>query len=169
MKEKKALNQLISFLPMPAVVIDNKGIIEEANIVFKEKFKFNRISKNNRVKLQTFLNFDITNFLQRLSVNDMTISTYDYKFIDLNENEVFADLHFKSISKNKILMTLDQKETNKSYYSQSSKILTDMFMNGFIRSISRNISSPITNLLGAIDLFKFKNSSEEFDNNGRRK
>ncbi len=163
MKEKKALNQLISLLPMPAVVIDNKGIIEEANVVFKEKFNFNRISKKNRVRLQAFLNFDITNFLQRLSVNDMTISTYDYKFIDLNENEVFVDLHFKSISKNKILMTLDQKETHKSYYSQSSKILTDMFMSGFIRSISRNISSPITNLLGAIDLINLKNSSEEFD------
>ena len=163
MKEKKALNQLISLLPMPAVVIDNKGIIEEANILFKEKFNFNRISKKNRVKLQTFLNFDITNFLQRLSINDMTISTYDYKFIDLNENEVFVDLHFKSISKNKILMTLDQKETNKSYYSQSSKILTDMFMSGFIKSISRNISSPITNLLGAIELIKFKNSSDDLD------
>ena len=163
MKEIKILNQLISLLPMPAVVIDNKGIIEEANIVFKEKFNLNRISKKNRVKLQTFLNFDITNFLQRLSVNDMTISTYDYKFIDFNENEVFVDLHFKSISNNKILMTLDQKDNHNSYYSQSSKTLTDMFMNGFIKSISRNISSPITNLLGAIDLLKFKNSSEEFD------
>ena len=37
MKEKKALNQLISLLPMAAVVIDNKGIIEDANILFKEK------------------------------------------------------------------------------------------------------------------------------------
>ena len=163
MKEKKALNQLISLLPMAAVVTDNKGVIEEANLVFKEKFNFNRISKKNRVKLQTFLNFDITNFLQRLSVNDMTISTYDYKFIDFNENEVFVDLHFKSISKNKILMTLDQKDTHKSYYTQSSKILTDMFMSGFIKSISRNISSPITNLLGAIELIKVKNSSEERD------
>ncbi len=44
-ERKKALNQLISLLPMPAVVIDNKGIIEEANLVFKEKFNFNRISK----------------------------------------------------------------------------------------------------------------------------
>ena len=163
MKEKKALNQLISLLPMAAVVTDNKGVIEEANLVFKEKFNFNRISKKNRVKLQTFLNFDITNFLQRLSVNDMTISTYDYKFIDFNENEVFVDLHFKSISKNKILMTLDQKDTHKSYYTQSSKILTDMFMSGFIKSISRNISSPITNLLGAIELIKVKNNSEEYD------
>ena len=163
MKEKKALNQLISLLPMAAVVTDNKGVIEEANLVFKEKFNFNRISKKNRVKLQTFLNFDITNFLQRLSVNDMTISTYDYKFIDFNENEVFVDLHFKSISKNKILMTLDQKDTHKSYYTQSSKILTDMFMSGFIKSISRNISSPITNLLGAIELIKVKNNSEERD------
>ena len=163
MKEKKALNQLISLLPMAAVVTDNKGVIEEANLVFKEKFNFNRISKKNRVKLQTFLNFDITNFLQRLSVNDMTISTYDYKFIDFNENEVFVDLHFKSISKNKILMTLDQKDTHKSYYTQSSKILTDMFMSGFIKSISRNISSPITNLLGAIELIKVKNNSEEHD------
>ena len=163
MKEKKALNQLISLLPMPAVVVDNRGVIEDANMLFREKFKFNRISKKNRVKLQIFLNFDITNFLQRLSVNDMTISTYDYKFIDLNENEVFVDLHFKSIIKNKILMTMDQKEANNSYYSQSSKILTDMFMRGFIKSISRNISSPITNLLGAIELIKFKNSSEELD------
>ena len=163
MKEKKALNQLISLLPMAAVVTDNKGVIEEANLVFKEKFNFNRISKKNRVKLQTFLNFDITNFLQRLSVNDMTISTYDYKFIDFNENEVFVDLHFKSISKNKILMTLDQKDTHKSYYAQSSKILTDMFMSGFIKSISRNISSPVTNLLGAIELIKVKNNSEERD------
>ena len=163
MKEKKALNQLISLLPMAAVVTDNKGVIEEANLVFKEKFNFNRISKKNRVKLQTFLNFDITNFLQRLSVNDMTISTYDYKFIDFNENEVFVDLHFKSISKNKILMTLDQKDTHKSYYTQSSKILTDMFMSGFIKSISRNISSPITNLLGAIELLKVKNNSEEYN------
>ena len=161
MKEKKVLNQLIALLPMPAVVIDNKGIIEEANIVFKEKFNFNRISRKNKVRLQTFLNFDITNILQRLSVNDMTISTYDYKFIDLNENEVLVDLHFKSISKNKILMTLDQKDNHKSYYTQSSKILSDMFMNGFIKSISRNISSPITNLLGAIELLKFKNNLEE--------
>ena len=163
MKEKKALNQLISLLPMAAVVTDNKGVIEEANLVFKEKFNFNRISKKNRVKLQTFLNFDITNFLQRLSVNDMTISTYDYKFIDFNENEIFVDLHFKSISKNKILMTLDQKDTHKSYYTQSSKILTDMFMSGFIKSISRNISSPITNLLGGIELIKVENNSEERD------
>ena len=163
MKEKKVLNQLISLLPMPAVVIDNKGVIEEANLVFKEKFNFNRISKRNRIKLQAFLNFDITNILQRLSVNDMTISTYDYKFIDLNENEVFVDLHFKSISKNKILMTLDQKDTHKSHYTQSSKILTDMFMSGFIKSIARNISSPITNLLGATELIKLKNNSEEFD------
>ncbi len=163
MKEKKALNQLISLLPMPAVVIDNKGVIVEANLVFREKFNFNRISKRNRIKLQAFLNFDITNFLQRLSVNDMTISTYDYKFIDLNENEVFVDLHFKSISKNKILMTLDQKDNHKSHYTQSSKILTDMFMNGFIKSIARNISSPITNLLGAIELIKLKNNAEEFD------
>ena len=163
MKEKKVLNQLISLLPMPAVVIDNNGIIDEANIAFKDKFNFNRISKRNRFRLQTFLNFDITNFLQRLSVNDMTISTYDYKFIDLNENEVLVDLHFKSISRNKILMTLDQKDTHKSYYTQSSKILSDMFMEGFIKSISRNISSPITNLLGATELIKLKNKPEELE------
>ncbi len=161
MKEKKVLNQLIELLPMAAVVIDNKGIIEDANIVFKEKFSFNKISKKNKIRLQTFLNFDITNILQRLSVNDMTISTYDYKFIDLNENEVLVDLHFKSISKSTILMTLDQKDTYKSYYSQSSKILSDMFMNGFIKSISRNISSPITNLLGASELMRLKNNPEE--------
>ena len=163
MKEKKVLNQLIALLPMPAVVIDSKGIIEEANVVFKEKFNFNRISKKNKIRLQTFLNFNISNLLQRLSVIDMTISTYDYKFIDLSENEVLVDLHFKSISKNKILMTLDQKNSQDSHDAQSSKILSDMFMNGFIKSISRNISSPITNLLGATELIKLKKNSEEFD------
>ena len=163
MKEKKALNQLIALLPMPAVVIDNKGVIEEANLAFKEKFNFNRISKKNKIKLQTFLNFDITNLLHRLSVNDMSISTYDYKFIDLNENEVLVDLHFKSTSDNKILMTLDQKDNNKSYFIQSSKTLSDMFMNGFINSISRNISSPITNLLGALELINLKNNANEYE------
>ena len=163
MKEKKALNQLIALLPMPVAVINNKGIIEEANLVFKEKFNFNRISKKNKIKLQTFLNFDITNLLNRLSVNDMSISTYDYKFTDLNENEVLVDLHFKSISNNNILMTLDQKDNNKSYFTQSSKILSDMFMNGFISSLSRNISSPITNLLGALELINQKSNSNEFD------
>ncbi|GIS24274.1 MAG: hypothetical protein CM15mP124_7540 [Alphaproteobacteria bacterium] len=100
---------------MLTVVIDNKGIIEEANIVFKENLILIEYQKEIELNCRLFLNFDITNFLQRLSVNDMTISTYDYKFIDLNENEVFVDLHFKSISNNKILMTLDQKKTNKSY------------------------------------------------------
>lgn len=163
MKEKKVLNQLIALLPMPAAVIDNNGIIEEANIVFKEKFNLNRISKKNKIRLQNFLNFDISNFLQRLSVNDMTISTYDYKFIDFNENEVYVDLHFKNISKNKILMTLDQKGNNKSYYAQSSKILNDMFMEGFAKSIAKNISSPITNLLGATELITSKKNTNEFD------
>ena len=54
MKEKKALNQLIALLPMPAAVIDNKGVIEEANLVFKEKFNFNR-SKNNIFKYKKLL------------------------------------------------------------------------------------------------------------------
>jgi len=163
MREKKVLNQLVGLLPMPAAVIDNKGIIEEANLEFKEKFNFNRISKKNKIKLQTFLNFDITNLLHRLSVNEMSISTYDYKFIDFNENEVFVDLHFKSILDNKILVTLDQKGNNKSYFTQSSKTLSDLFMNGFINSISRNISSPITNLLGALELITLKAKSDEFE------
>ena len=60
------------------------------------------------------------------------------------------------VSKNKILMTLDQKNSQDSHDAQSSKILSDMFMNGFIKSISRNISSPITNLLGATELIKLK-------------
>ena len=107
MKEKKVLNQLIALLPMPAVVIDNKGIIEEANIAFTEKFNFNRISKKNKIKLQTFLNLDITNFLHRLSLNDMTISTYDYKFVDLNENEVLVEKIYPiSVEINKLLMDI---------------------------------------------------------------
>ena len=54
MKEKKALNQLISLLPMAAVVTDNKGVIEEANLVFKEKFNFNRISKKIELNYRLF-------------------------------------------------------------------------------------------------------------------
>mgnify|MGYP007000053873 len=71
--------------------------------------------------------------------------------------------HFKSISDNKILMTLDQKDNNESYFTQSSKTLSDMFMNGFISSISRNISSPITNLLGALELIDLKNNSDDYE------
>ena len=164
MKEKKkALNEFIALLPMPAAIIDFKGVIEDANLVFKEKFNFDRISKRNKIKLQTFLNFDISNLIQRLSVNDMSISTYDYKFIDLDENEVMVDLHFKSITHNKILMTLDQKNNYKSYFTQASKIFSDKFMGGFINSLSRNISSPVTNLLGALHLIKEKKTVNEFD------
>ena len=38
--------------------------------------------------------------------------------------------------------------------TQTSKILSDLFISGFSQSLDRNISSPITNVLGAIDLLK---------------
>ena len=38
--------------------------------------------------------------------------------------------------------------------TQSSKILSDLFIRGFSNSLDRNISSPLTNLLAAIELLK---------------
>ncbi len=163
MREKKTLNNLISLLPTPAAVIDSKGIIEEANLIFKEKFNFNKISKKNKLKIQSFLNFDISNVIKKLSINDMSISSYDYKFIDLDQNEITVDLHFKNIYKNKILMILDQKDNFKSYLTHSSKVFSDKFMEGFLKSLSLNISSPITNILGALELMRLKEKKDITD------
>ena len=72
----------ISFLPMPALIIDSNGFIVNANIIYREKFKFNRISNSNKIKLQTFFSFDIENILIRLFTGDSSVSTYDYKLND---------------------------------------------------------------------------------------
>ena len=40
--------------------------------------------------------------------------------------------------------------------TQSSKTLSDLFIRGFSESLDRNISSPITNILGGIELLKNK-------------
>ena len=37
MNKNTAINDVISFLPMPALIIDNKGYIVNANLVYKEK------------------------------------------------------------------------------------------------------------------------------------
>ena len=39
---------------MPALITDYRGYIVNANFIYKEKFKFDRISKQNKVRLQTF-------------------------------------------------------------------------------------------------------------------
>ena len=49
-----------------------------------------------------------------------------------------------------------RKNNFKTYMTQTSKILSDLFISGFTESLDRNISSPITNILGAIDLLKEK-------------
>ena len=54
MVKNTAINDFISFLPMPALTIDYNGFIVNANLIYKEKFKFNRISNQNKVRLQTF-------------------------------------------------------------------------------------------------------------------
>ena len=48
MIKNTAINDFISYLPMPALIIDVKGYIVNANLIYKEKFKFNRIS--NQIK-----------------------------------------------------------------------------------------------------------------------
>ena len=42
MIKNTAINDFISFLPMPALTIDYNGFIVSANLQYKEKFKFNR-------------------------------------------------------------------------------------------------------------------------------
>ena len=74
MVKNTAINDFISYLPMPALIIDNKGVIVNANLIYKEKFKFNRIANQNKVKLQTFLSFDIENILNRLFSGDASVS-----------------------------------------------------------------------------------------------
>ena len=154
MTEKKALNQFISLLPMAAIIIDNKGAIIYANHIFREKFKLSKLSKVNRIYLQNFFNFDITNIFKRLIESDTSVSTYDYKFIDLDENEITADLHFNTIYEKKVLMILQEKDNFKTYLTQASKIFGDTFMSSLSNSVGKNISSPITNILGALEVIK---------------
>ena len=146
----------ISFLPMPALIVDSNGFIVNANIIYREKFKFNRISNSNKIKLQTFFSFDIENILIRLFTGDSSVSTYDYKLNDLDDNEIIADLHFNKIEEKLVLLIIDEKDNFKTYMTQSSKTLSDLFIRGFSDSLDRNISSPITNLLAAIELLKDK-------------
>ncbi len=154
MIKNTAINDFISFLPMPALTIDYNGFIVSANLQYKEKFKFNRISNQNKVRVQTFLSFDIESILNRLSLGDSSVSTYDYKLNDLDDNEIIVDLHFNKVEENLVLMIIQEKDNFKTYMTQTSKILSDLFISGFSQSLDRNISSPITNVLGAIDLLK---------------
>ena len=45
MVKNTAIKDFISFLPMSVLIIDDKGFIVDANLVYKEKFKLNRILK----------------------------------------------------------------------------------------------------------------------------
>ena len=110
MNKNISINNFISFLPMPALLINNKGFIINANQLYNEKFKFNRILIKNKVLLQTFLNFDVSNVLKRLFSGNNSISTYDYKFTDLDENQITVDLHFSSIE-NKLALLIIQEKT----------------------------------------------------------
>ena len=168
MNKNTAINDFISFLPMPALIIDNKGYIVNANLVYKEKFKFNRISNQNKVRLQTFFSFDIENILNRLFSGDGSVSTYDYKLNDLDDNEIIVDLHFNKVQEKLVLLIIQEKDNFKTYMTQTSKTLSDLFISGFSQSLDRNISSPITNVLGAIDLLKerlmLNNNNNSYDN-----
>ena len=39
MTKNTAINDFISYLPMPALIIDPNGYIVDANLIYKEKFK----------------------------------------------------------------------------------------------------------------------------------
>ncbi|MBJ56872.1 MAG: hypothetical protein CMP24_01360 [Rickettsiales bacterium] len=160
MIKNTAIKDLISILPMPAVIVDFKGYIKSTNYLYNEKFKLNRLSSKNRIKLQTFLNFDVENILKRLTSGDTSVSTYDYKFNDLDENEITVDLHFNTIKDKEILLLIQEKNNFKTYMPQYSKQMSDIFMEGFYSSLNRNISNPITTLLGATELL---NSLEKKD------
>ena len=165
MAKNTVINDFISLLPMPALLIDNNGYIVNANLIYKEKFKFNRISNQNKVRLQTFFTFDIENILNRLFLGDGSVSTYDYKLNDLDDNEIIVDLHFNKVEEKLVLLIIQEKDNFKTYMTQTSKILSDLFISGFSQSLDRNISSPITNILGAIDLLKERINSKEDNHN----
>ena len=117
----------------------------------------NRISNSNKIRLQTFFTFDIQNILKRLFTGDTSVSTYDYKLNDLDDNEIIVDLHFNKVEKKLVLLIIQEKDNFKTYMTQTSKTLSDLFISGFSDSLDRNISSPITNVLAAIELLKENN------------
>ncbi len=163
MNKNISINNFISFLPMPAVLINEKGFIVAANHLYKEKFKFDRISIKNKVLLQTFLNFDVGNILKRLFSGNSSISTYDYKFNDLDENEITVDLHFSAVETKLALLIIQEKDNFKTHMTQTSKILGEIFINGFSNSLYRNITGPITKVIGSIELFKKLDKQAVFD------
>ena len=156
MIKNKAIDDFISYLPMPALIINADGFIVNANLVYKEKFKLNRISNLNKVKIQTFFTFDIENIIKRLFLGDNSVSTYDYKLNDLDDNEVLADLHFSKVTESLVLLIIQEKDNFKTYMTQTSKTLSDLFIRGFSESLDRNVSSPTTNILAGIELLKEK-------------
>ena len=64
-----------------------------------------------------------------------------------------------------MLLIIQEKDNFKTYMTQTSKILSDLFISGFSESLDRNISSPITNVLGAIDLLKERTISNNDNDN----
>ena len=158
-----SINNFISFLPMPAVLINEKGYIISANNLYNQRFKFDRISYKNKVLLQTFLNFDVANILKRLFSGNNSISTYDYKFNDLDENEITVDLHFSAVEKKLVLLIIQEKDNFKTHMTQTSKILGEVFINGFSNSLYRNVTAPITKIIGSIELYKKLKKQDAFD------
>ena len=65
-------------------------------------------------------------------------------------------MHFNKVEEKSGIANYSKKKIilKKTYMTQTSKILSDLFISGFSQSLDRNISSPITNILGAIDLLK---------------
>lgn len=163
MNKNISINNFISFLPMPAVLIDDKGYVISANNLYNQRFKFDRISNKNKVLLQTFLNFDVANVLKRLFSGNNSISTYDYKFNDLDENQITVDLHFSAVEKKLALLIIQEKDNFKTHMTQTSKILGEVFINGFSNSLYRNVTTPITKILGSVELYKKLNKQEVFD------
>ena len=158
MMKKKGLNEFIFLLPMPVVIADYNGVLIESNDVFKHKFHLSKISNKNKIKLQTFFNFDIANIVKRIANNQSSVSKYDFKFTDLNDNEVIVDLHFNSIQSKKILIIIQEKDNFKTHLTQASKIFGDLFMKSFSKSLGRNISVPITNILGSLEFIAVYNN-----------
>lgn len=148
---------------MPAVLINEKGYITSVNQLYKEKFKFDRISVKNKILLQTFLNFDVGNVLKRLFSGNNSISTYDYKFNDLDENEITVDLHFSALENKMALLIIQEKDNFKTHMTQTSKILGEIFINGFSNSLNRNITGPITKIIGSAELYKKFDKKEDFE------
>ena len=161
MSDNKTFYNFIYLLPMPALIVDKKGYIITANNLFKEKFKFDRLANKNKILVQILLNYDISNILKKISKGGLSVSTYDYKSFDLEDNEITLDMHFNYINNKNILITIQEKDNFKTYMAEASKALTNILLTGFQTSIEKNFSEPLTNILGGIELLKMSAKRKE--------